>query len=360
MRLWAELNYNPPSGSSNTLLEEIFEALFCWDKNISSALPPGYDIRGMEEVSDRCTGDADLSMHVALQIVKSKISASGVVRSLSRSIKAAKSDPMWSTVMEDWDSIYGAASKDDNLMQILRWMSYFRSAISSEVGQLPDTPPDRSLSYVDDLSEALTEEISKIASDNVAIRLSFFLNVIDGSILGTPLPIQNSDPHGPVFILLDQSNSMAFLDQRVKGLSLAVYRTIVSWNRECYVIPFSVSASDRVKWYVGGDPSPFCRSFMGGGTSGFRALSDVVSVISELEISGSTAIMVTDGSFRSTPRIRRELKEKLQNADIKVGFFLVGFSKDTDLSFLGPTINLGNLVNINPSSFTEIAKSIAV
>lgn len=359
MRIWAEINYNPPSDNP-PLLSHIFEALFCWDPDLVDRLPQSVlATPGFRSMAKRCTGDAGLSMKIAVSIMAAAHTTRGST-SIINGVKAADSDPQWSTVSESWDTMYSMARNDENLQQVLNWMSFFVHSLDQAVGRLPITPPERSTAFVDDLGEVLPEELSLLTSAVPELKAEFVNKLIDGSLMGMTRPVVVEEPCGPVFVLLDQSKSMLFLDQRVKGLALAIYKTVIGEGRACYIIPFSTSASDKDRWYVGGDPASFCRSFMGGGTSGFTAMNDVLNTVDTLDLCGSTIIMITDGAFNTTPRSRRSLQDRLESSSVTVGFFLVGLGVPSAVSNLGKIVHLGNLMNLSVPSVEEIATIVLV
>jgi len=361
MRLWASMNYSPTPGDVNPLLPLVFEALFTWDPDTANSLP--VNIRnspGFTGMCQRCTGDADMSLRVAIMLVSANSGTSGPGGDLLYGVQASMLAPKWSTVRESWDSMYSAARNDKRLEQILRWFSYLKNTIEQSVGRLPANPVDRRITQVDDLNDILPEELAMLAAPSALLQLEFTRRLLDDSLLGVTRPVISTEPDGPVFVLLDQSSSMYFLDQRAKGLALALYTLTVGSGRACYLIPFSVRSAHSDRWYVGGPPERFCCSFMDGGTSGFQALNDALDVADYLVLTGSTVIMITDGAFSTTPRTRHKIQKRLEESNTRVGFFLVGLSHTGSFERIGHVVKLGNLTKLSIPSVDEIATYVAV
>jgi hypothetical protein len=99
---------------------------------------------------------------------------------------------------------------------------------------------------------------------------------------------------------------------------------------------------------------------MNGGTSGFRAMNDVLDTVEQLALPHATVIMITDGAFSTTPRTRRLLQSRLARSNVKVGFFLVGLSSSASLDKLGKIVQLGKLTNMSLPCLDEIAGLVAV
>jgi uncharacterized protein with von Willebrand factor type A (vWA) domain len=153
---------------------------------------------------------------------------------------------------------------------------------------------------------------------------------------------------GPIIVNIDTSGSMKGVPEEVaKALTLAMVKTALKEDRECYLITFS-STNQTIEYELTkGDGAlnnlmDFLLKSFGGGTDFETPLNRSLEILKRDNFSKSDILFVTDGYAGITSEMSEKLKSAKKENNFKITTVIVGSEVNKD-KFSDKIVNFKNI-----------------
>jgi uncharacterized protein with von Willebrand factor type A (vWA) domain len=153
---------------------------------------------------------------------------------------------------------------------------------------------------------------------------------------------------GPIIVNIDTSGSMNGVPEEVaKALTLAMVKTALKEDRECYLITFS-SANQTIEYELTkGDGAlnnlmDFLLKSFGGGTDFETPLNRSLEILKRDNFSKSDILFVSDGYAGITSEMSEKLKSAKKESNFKITTVIVGSEVNED-KFSDKIVNFKNI-----------------